>query len=70
MSMNHNPAEVYFVKDRIESNEFQIANYLDLANTVYLRIFIKNVKNILKKWASIRIELKNFPSYADANLFN
>ena len=47
--MNRNLINVYFMKKKIKNNEFRIANYFDLANTIYFKIFIKNVKNILKK---------------------
>ena len=46
---SRNSIDVYFIKNRIESNKFQIANYFNLANTVYFKIIIENVKNILEK---------------------
>ena len=68
--MNRNPAGVYFVEDRIESNGFRVAGYLGLANTARLRLLIQKVKPVLEQWASIREGFENFPSYAGADLFD
>lgn len=70
ISMNRNPAGVYFVEDRIESNGFRVAGYLGLANTARLRLLIEKVKPVLEQWASIREGFENFPSYAGADLFD
>ena len=61
---------MYFIEDRIENNDFRVANYFNLFNIAHLRLFIEKIHSILETWTSIRNEFDNFCFYANANLFD
>ena len=48
LSMQRNSAEVYFIEDRIESNDFRVANYFNLLNIAHLRLFIEKIHSTLE----------------------
>ena len=68
--MQRNFVEMYFIENRIKSNDFRVANYFNLFNIAHLRLLIEKIHSTLETWTSIRDEFDNFSFYANANLFD